>query len=317
MEFKGASAFKQEGDGDLGFHTDYLKTSGKKMQTASSFRGTLARNVYSGIDFHTYVDGDKPRYDFVVRPQADASQIHLAFKGTSGTQISGNAIAMKTQIGTLSQGKLYAYQTVGGRKQQVAANFVSLGKNEYGFKLGSYDHSKQLVIDPLVYGTYYGGDGGFDEVRSVTTDNAGGVYMCGYTMAPDFPAIYGPYGFTIKGGRDAFVSKLQGDAFNHDYAALIGGSLDDYAQFIKIDPFGDIWVAGRTQSSDFPGNEIYQRANVQFITATSFFPDFPPTGGGFSLQYGGLLLGPFKYNITAAQLQASLNGTFPRRFRFG
>ncbi|MDR3688639.1 MAG: hypothetical protein P4L46_04610 [Fimbriimonas sp.] len=293
MSFDGAKSFNPRGEGKLGFVTDYLNGKLVRRHTAHSFAGAVAKDVYPGVDFHTYYDQGKPRYDLVVAPSADPSVIRLAFSGADGTAIASDTIQLKTHLGNLLEGKLFAYQNVTGKKSPVSARFVQLGADRFGFKLGAYDRSKALVIDPLVYGTYYGGDNGMDDVKSVTTDSAGGVYMTGWTMAPDFPAIYGPYGFNVHGpyggtpwlGRDAFVSKLQGDAFNHDYAAIIAGSLEDYGQYIGVDPHGDVWVAGRTQSSDFPGNEVYQRPNVQFLYMSQTVRG-GWHGGSFALAYG-------------------------------
>jgi len=308
MSFKGGAALNPVGVGDLGYKTQYFKGSASKAKAAGNFQGVVADNVYPGVSLHAYFDHAQPRYDLVVAPKADPSAIKIDFHGADKTSIDGNTIKLATQIGTLSQGKLVAYQMVGSKRVVVPAQFVALGKNEFGFKLGAYDHSKQLVIDPLVYGSYFGGDGGFDSVNNIVTDNAGGVYMTGYTMAPDFPVIDGPYGYAIHGGKDAFVAKLQGDAYNEDYCAYVGGTLDDNSQYIAVDPFGDIWIAGRTYSSDFPSNEITQRPNVQFLTQAEGFP--PVIGGTFELQYqdnnGFFTTAPIKYNATAGKVQAAL-----------
>ncbi len=308
MSFKGGAALNPVGVGDLGFKTQYFKGSASKAQAAGNYHGVVASNVYPGVDLHAYFDHEKPRYDLVVAPKADASAIRLNFHGADKTSVAGNTIKLSTQIGSLSQGKLVAYQMVGSKRVIVPAQFVAFGKNEFGFNLGAYDHSKQLVIDPLVYGSYYGGDGGFDSVNNIVTDNAGGVYLTGYTMAPDFPVIDGPYGYSLHGGKDVFVAKLQGDAYNEDYAAYVGGTLDDNSQYIAVDPFGDIWIAGRTFSSDFPGNEVYQRPNVQFLTQMQGFP--PVIGGTFQLSYqdntGSFTTANIKYNATPAQVQAAL-----------
>ena len=312
MSFKGASSFAPVGVNKLSYNTLYFKNSCKSKQDAGNFASVLAKDVYPGVNVRSYYDQDKPRYDLIVRPNVDPSVIRLAFHGADKTSIKGNAIALSTQIGTLSHGKLFAYQNVNGKQKPVSAKFVACGKDEYGFSLGAYDHSKVLVIDPLVYGSYYGGDSGFDSVNTVTTDNAGGVYLAGYTWATDFPGIDGPYGFSLHSDgstRDAFVAKLQGDAFDQFYSAYVGGSMDDNAQYIKVDPFGDIWIAGRTTSSDFPGST---RNNVQFLS-----PDnTPATSGAFIVGYGtykqlsrnrGTNTAPLAFNATDVDVQNALN----------
>jgi hypothetical protein len=61
--------------------------------------------------------------------------------------------------GRLSFRKPVVYQMSGGRKQFVAGSYRLLG-NRVRFKLGKYDHTRALVIDPmLIYFTYLGGSG--------------------------------------------------------------------------------------------------------------------------------------------------------------
>ncbi len=308
MSFVGANpAAKTIGVDKLGIKTDFLTQGKRKMPPVESYSEVLSKNVYAGIDVRGYMDQNMPRYDLVVAPGANPAQIKLAFKGAESVRVKGSEIVLGTRVGDLHQGKLVAFQVINGARKDVEANFKLSGK-QVCFQIGKYDHSKALVIDPLVYGSYYGGDSpaGWDEVRAVVADNNGGTYLTGSTWSSRFPAIFGPYGFNLQGSRDAFITKFQGDAYSHDYAAYLGGSLDDFGQYIQVDPFGDVWIAGRTQSSDFPGNS---RRNVQFITTSAPFP----TNGTFRLQYnapGGPSTVRIPFNATAADIQTALEGIF-------
>ncbi|MBZ4307786.1 hypothetical protein LAN33_26295, partial [Mycobacterium tuberculosis] len=74
----------------------------------------------------------------------------------------------------------------------------------------------------------------------MTSDAAGGTYLTGWTLASQFPILQGPYGVNLQGlpgMRQAFLSKLQGDAYNHDYCAFIPGTMDNYGAFVQVDPF--------------------------------------------------------------------------------
>lgn len=251
MKFLGANSFKATGKKYRGVQ-DYVRR-GMTNKRASKFDSVFLDEVYRGIDVVTYFEGDQPRYDFVVAPGADASKIKFDLKGANNVRVQGDQMEFGTAVGTKRQANLFAYQMVNGRKQKVSAKFKSFGGNKVGFELGAYDSTKELVIDPIVYGTYYGGDGGVDEVRAVTTDSRGRVFLAGYTKSPNYPVLYGPYSFNLSGGRDAFISLLQGDAYSHDYSALIGGSGDDQANFLGTDSYDNIWVSGYTNSLDFPG----------------------------------------------------------------
>jgi hypothetical protein len=50
---------------------------------------------------------------------------------------------------------------VAGEKKAVEGSYVLASANQIGFRLGEYDHSQPLVIDPVLsYSTYLGGSSG-------------------------------------------------------------------------------------------------------------------------------------------------------------
>jgi hypothetical protein len=234
---------------------DYLFSRKGHVTGVGSYSEAVIKNLYAGIDVRNYFDGAKTRYDVVVAPGANASQVKFTLDGANKVSVDkkGNLI-IGTNMGDAKHANLLAYQSVWGHKLPVSASFKQIGEKTVAFNVGSYDKTRTLVIDPLVYGSYYGSDGGMEEVRGIVADSDGGVYLTGSTTSNTFPAIYGPYGFGINGPMDAYVAKLQGDAYDHDYAAYLGGSGDDCGEKVQIDPFGNLWVAGRTASGDFPGN---------------------------------------------------------------
>lgn len=303
MTFDGAAEGNAVGRGKDKLRTDFLNIGkGAPVKNAASYREVMVENLYDGVDLRAYYDQSLPRYDLIVAPGANAAQIKLRLQGADAVRIDKSGdLVLKTSIGDVKQGGLFAYQMIDGKRKSVPVSYRKVGKNLISFKLGRYDRTKQLVIDPLVYGSYYGGDGGWDVVKSIVADTDGGVYFTGYTRATNFPTIYGPYGFNLQGGRDAFVSKLQGDAYAHDYSAYLGGSLLDEGSYVALDPHKNLWVAGITQSSDFPGNT---RPNIQYLQNVGQFGT--PTGGTFTLSYGGNATAPIAYNANAATVQAAL-----------
>lgn len=252
MLFEGAKPFTAVGSGEAGVR-EYM---GKKMPVAQKYHQVKLNGIYDNIDAVAYFDGKAPRYDFIVHPGASSDEIKFAFKGASAKVVANNKLQVETVLGDRYQEGLYAYQTINGKKVSVPVSFKQIDATHIGFNVGSYDKSKDLVIDPLVYGTYYGGDQGFDEVRGVAADADGNVYLTGYTRSSIYPVLYGPFGFNIiPGGKDAFVSRLTGDVYVHDYSALIPGSGSvDQGNFVRIDPLGHIWVVGQTNSPTFAGN---------------------------------------------------------------
>ena len=103
----------------------------------------------------------------------------------------------------------------------------------------------------LVYSTYLGGAG---EERSygIAVGATGNAYVTGVTSSTDFPLvnpIQSTYGGSIW---DAFVTKINPAGSAWVYSTYLGGSSDDYGNGISVDSAGNAYVAGSTQSSDFP-----------------------------------------------------------------
>jgi len=234
---------------------DCMGPMGKgKIANVKAYGEVLTKNVYQGIDVNSYIEKGHARFDFIVKPGADAGQARLKFNGAATELDAKGDLIAKTNVSDLKFGDLKAYQFDKGARKSVRVAFKEVDKNTYAFDLGDYDKTKELTIDPVAYGTYYGGDDGWDCVKAVVADKSGGVYLTGWTAAPSFPKIYGPYGFTLLGNQDAFITKLQGDIYSHDYAAYFGGRSQDSGDYLQIDPNGDVWVLGKTKSTDFPGN---------------------------------------------------------------
>src|SRR5205807_7756010 len=87
------------------------------------------------------------------------------------------------------QHKPLIYQDVNGSRQEIAGKYMLEDGRRVGFQVGSYDHSRPLVIDPVLsYSTYLGGNGA-DGGTGIAVDQAGHVYVTGQTSSADFPTL--------------------------------------------------------------------------------------------------------------------------------
>jgi hypothetical protein len=104
----------------------------------------------------------------------------------------------------------------------------------------------------LVYSTFVGG-GGYDTGHGVAVDAAGAAYVVGYTSASDFPTTPGALVLnTENGAGNGFVTKLNATGTAFAYSASFGGGYVDEFKSVVVDASGRAYVAGQTQSSDFP-----------------------------------------------------------------
>ena len=130
------------------------------------------QDVYRGINLVYHGDQQQLEYDFVVKPGASPGAIRLAFDGAHGKSIDAQGnLVLHTSGGDLVEHAPVAYQTINGVRHPVASRFVIGRGGQVGFQVGRYDHSKPLVIDPVLslsYSTYLGGS---DESDAVAVDS--------------------------------------------------------------------------------------------------------------------------------------------------
>ena len=116
----------------------------------------------------------------------------------------------------------------------------------------------------LVYSTYLGGSA-TDFGTGIAVDSSGSVYVTGPTSSEDFPLVGA---FDIKLGShavdDVFVSKLNPSGSGLVYSTYLGGGSEDAPYALALDQAGNVWVTGRTNSSDFPLKDAIQGERTAF-----------------------------------------------------
>ncbi len=112
----------------------------------------------------------------------------------------------------------------------------------------------------LLASTYLGGGCDFtfcsDKAISIAIDQSGDVFVAGLTNTSSFPTTEGAFQSHLHNSVDAFVSRLSGDLTTLIASTYLGGSGgfgdNDSAYAIALDQSGNVYVAGITDSSDFP-----------------------------------------------------------------
>lgn len=103
----------------------------------------------------------------------------------------------------------------------------------------------------LVASTYLGGSG-VDVPRSIAVAPNGQVWVAGYTRSSDFPTTQNSLSPSYSGAGDAFVSALDLNIMALTYSTFLGGSQEDQATKVLVEPSGNVAVTGWTLSNDFP-----------------------------------------------------------------
>ena len=214
------------------------------------------QELYPGIDLVYSGHEGVLKGMYVVAPGADPGAIRWRYEGASGVKLRGGEVLIHmAEAGgppPLVERRPVAWQTMDGVRVPVRVRYVVHKDGTIGFALGRYDRSRPLVIDPtLDYHTYLGGSGG-ESATDIGVDANNYLYIVGLTDSPDFPP---PGTGAVAGDRDIFITKMdlsQAGANQMIYTTLIGGQDFDVVAGMAVDGTGNVYLAGETDSDDFP-----------------------------------------------------------------
>ncbi|HLV87776.1 MAG TPA: choice-of-anchor D domain-containing protein [Candidatus Sulfotelmatobacter sp.] len=280
-------------------HSNYFigSNSAQWRTDVPTFARVKYEDVYPGIDLVYYGNrSGRLEHDFVVKSGADANSIALALDGADRVQVNPDGdlvISIGKQLVTLERPVLY--QVGNGEREPVSGSYQLVADNQVRFAIGSYDHSRSLVIDPvLIYSTFLGGGNGvpIQGADAIAVDASGNTYITGHTETTNFPTTSGSFQPTCNfgGGCSAvFVTKLNAAGSALVYSTYLGGSLYDEGYAIAVDASGNAYIAGKAESSDFPTTAGAFQTKYPGKTSSAFVSKLNATGS--SLVYSTFLGG--------------------------
>jgi hypothetical protein len=266
--------------------------------------------IYPGISLAYYGGPGGLEYDFVLSPGADAHAIALDFRGADGVGLNAQGdLVVHTAAGDVVQHAPVIFQESSGQRQPVAGRFV-LDSGVVRFEVGTYDHTRPLVIDPLVmgYSTFLGGSAQ-DAGLGLAADGKGAAYVTGITDSINFPTTPGAYDTALDVSPDAFVVKLNAAGSAPVYGTYLGGSGFDEGYGLAVDGAGSAYVAGYTNSANFPTTTHFGPSG-----GAAFVTKLTPTGAGlvYSAVVGGGYAAAISLDSAAnAYLTGAAASTFP------
>ncbi len=290
-----------QGEEALASRSNYLVGDQSDWHTdIANFASVRYHDVYDGIDLRYYGNQRQLEYDFLVGAGADANSIRLAFEGVFRTEIAPDGdllLTLNEQGDQIRFDAPVSYQEGPHGREAVASCYVIHADGTVGFEVGTYDASRNLVIDPvLVYGSFLGGTG-VDKAQGIAVDAAGNAYLTGETASAAFPTTAGAYDTAKSTGSDVFVTKLNASGTGLVYSTFIGGSGNDVAWGIALDAAGNAYVTGSTTSSNLPTLNAYQ--GTLSGAQDAFFLKLNASGSAlsYSTYYGGTGNGDIAYGI--------------------
>ncbi|MCK4614640.1 MAG: hypothetical protein KAU14_07545, partial [Thermoplasmata archaeon] len=253
VNFEDSNPVAPVGEEELPHRSNFFLGNDSSMwrTNVANYRKVVYEGLYDGIDLVFYTEEKGLKYDFIVSPGADPKEIRYSYEGIDAIHIDSRGnLHLATPAGELVEEAPLSYQVKDGKMVEVSCQYWTEGRL-VGFKIGNYDPSTKLVIDPLIYSTFVGGSGE-DKGRSVALDSEGCAVVTGVTHSSDFPTTAGCYDDSYNGSGDAFVFKLSSNGSGLVYSTFVGGGDDEQGLGIALDSEGCTVVTGETESSDFP-----------------------------------------------------------------
>jgi hypothetical protein len=178
---------------------------------------------------------------------------------------SGNSIIYSTYIGGSDTDKARGLAIDSSGCVYVtgftnSSNFPTINAYQSGRSGSSYDvfiTKLSASGSNLVYSTYLGGSGD-DFGYGIAIDASSRAYITGETASTNFP-VSNAYHGSSGGDIDAIVAKLSADGGSLLYSTYLGGQATDSGQGIAVDPAGNIYITGYTDSIDFPVHNPLQQ----------------------------------------------------------
>jgi len=260
-----------------------------------SYEKVTIKNIYPGIDWVLHSGKNGLKYDFVVHPGADPSQIKLQYKWTDQPQLQDDgSVNISTPMGTITEGAPISYT----KGKQVHTTY-NIQDKEIHFNIENYNVADTLIIDPqLVWATYYAGNGGSGKVEDVygLQDDGTSVWVTGGVNMVNFPTLNPGNGAyfqgTIAGKGNAFILQFS-TAGVLEWATYYGGNGLDQANSIYSNGT-NVWITGMVTSSNFPtfnpgGSAYYQGAlGAANARSNAFILEFSTAGvRKWATYYGG------------------------------
>ncbi|QJW84709.1 hypothetical protein HK414_16505 [Ramlibacter terrae] len=247
----------------------------------------LYEDVYRGVDVRYYGTQRKLEYDFIVAAGADASQIRLRFEGAEARlDAKGNLLLRTSEGRDLTFDAPVSYREGPNGREAVASSYRLHADGSVSIRLGAYDKSRELVIDPVLSSASYFGEAGTETGVDVAVDAAGKVYVTGSTNSTG--GVLG----TVLGGLfgtttvDTYVAKFNADLSALEWTARVGGDGEDRPTAIAVDAAGSAVVTGWTRSTDFATSGAADTSRSGTQDAFVYRLDAAGTGVAFATYFG-------------------------------
>lgn len=235
------------------------------------YQGITYKNVYPGIDLRYYSDGaGRLKYDLIVHPGANPAAIAMRYQGVNKLSIKNKELIIGTSIGEVKELYPYSYQVIEAKRKEVDVRYQVKG-DLVRFNINEYDPASTLVIDPTLVFASFTGSGSDNWGFTATYGSDGSFYAGGIAFGNAYPVSAGSFQTSWGGGvpegsatgYDIAIIKLSANGSNRIYATYLGGNNNEQPHSMIVDGAGNLIIAGRSKSDNYPTLSNYGPAGAR------------------------------------------------------
>jgi len=258
------------------------------------------QSLYPGINLHMYEQNQTLKYDYIIAPGADLTQLRIKYDGQDKLELENGQLNIYTRFGVFSESKPISYQLINGEKHLVNCEYVLKGNIlSFSFPDG-YSKSDTLVIDPVLLFSTFTGSTSDNWGMTACPDVNDKLIAAGIVFGSGYPTSAGTFSTTFNGGQvDIGLTKFNPTGTGIEFSTYIGGIGAETPHSLIVNDANQIFLMGATSSTNFP------------IPSTGYQSTF--NGGTLNTNIDGIQftagtdLYVIKMNPTGS---AILNGTF-------
>lgn len=265
-----------------------------------SYNKLYVTEIYPHIDFELLEQNGNLKYNFIVNPGGNPSDISIEYNGADSLFLLNGVLKIKTRFGFISELRPFVFQENQGNKTVIASKY-NLEGNKLSFNLsGKRNAGQPIVIDPVLVFSSYTGSSADNFGYTATYDTLGNGYAGGTVFSAGYPTTNGAFQMQFAGGatenmsigyisRDCGIMKFSPDGKSLVYATYLGGRLhNDQPHSMIVDSKLNLIIMGTTKSRDFPlGNSPHYNSTLMGLSDI-FIVKFSPDGSTIN---AGTLIG--------------------------
>jgi len=229
------------------------------------YQGVTYKDMYPNIDVRYYTDQGTLKYDIIVHPGGNINSIALQYEGVDKLSIKNKELVVGTSVGEVKELYPYTYQVLEKGRETLDCKYV-VEKNIVRFKIKDYDPRATIVIDPTLIFCSFTGSSKDNWGYTATPGPDGSLFGAGVCFGTGYPTTTGAFQTNFNGGvdednqgpYDIVITKFSANGTARLYATYLGGSSNEQPHSMICDEQGNLVVAGRSNSLNYPrlGNVI-------------------------------------------------------------